>query len=137
VRNDVTLRATYENPPVFLTFSILVLATHTDYANALLVLSRALRFFQSQHVFTHDTVAPASITTNAPTNVLDQLSEFKLIFDLCSPTMEEVNHMWGTLGGKQYPFVLYNPRMLSLKYRAVESESGLITEVVSDFHHKN
>jgi hypothetical protein len=135
VRNDVTLRATYENPPVYLNFQILITATHSEYTNALLVLSRAIRFFQSKNTFTQNDVAPASITTLAPPNPLDQLDTFKLIFDLYSPTMEEVNHLWGTLGGKQYPFVIYTLRMIDLKFRAVQAESGLITEVVSEFKH--
>jgi hypothetical protein len=63
------------------------------------------------------------------------LSEFKLIFDLYSPSLEEVNHMWGTLGGKQYPFALFNMRLLDLKFRAVTAESGLITEVQTDLTH--
>ena len=137
VRHDATLRVTYENPPVFLNFQILMAATHVSYNDALLVLSRAIRFFQSQNVFTPDNVDPASITTNEPINPLDRLESFKLIFDLYSPTMEEVNHLWGTLGGKQYPFVLYVLRLLDLKFQAVQSERGLITEVVSDFYHKN
>jgi hypothetical protein len=137
VRNDTTLQAVYENPPVFLNFLILMTATHTDYANALLVLSRAIRFFQYKNVLTQDNVDPASITSSAtPVNPLDQLSSFRLIFDLYSPNMEEVNHLWGTLGGKQYPFVLYLLRMLDLKFRAIQSESGLITEVISDFRQK-
>src|SRR5262245_13791781 len=37
VRNDATLRVVYENPPVFLNFHILVVATHGSYSNALLV----------------------------------------------------------------------------------------------------
>ena len=137
VRNDTTLRATYENPPVFLNFQILLTATHTNYNNALLVLSRAIRFFQSKNVFTQDDVSPSSITINAPPNALDRLESFKLIFDLYSPSLEEVNHLWGTLGGKQYPFVIYMMRMLDLKFRVVYNESGLITEVVSEFYHKN
>ncbi len=136
MRNDTTLRAVYENPPVFLNFLILMAATHTNYTNALLVLSRTVRFFQSKNVFTQDTVSPGSITTSSPMNPLDQLETFKLIFDLYSPTLEEVNHLWGTLGGKQYPFALYTLKMLEMKFKAVQSESGLITEVVSDFHHK-
>lgn len=137
VRNDTTLRVTYENPPVFLNFQILMVATHVNYTNALSVLSRAIRFFQFKNIFTQDDVDPSSLTANAPTNQLDQLQSFKLIFDLYSPTLEEVNHLWGTLGGKQYPFVLYVLRMLDLKFRAVQSEAGLITEVVTDFYHKN
>ena len=137
VRNDITLRATYENPPVFLNFQILITATDANYNNALLMLSRTIRFFQSKNVFTQDDVSPASISSNAPPNLLDRLESFKLIFDLYSPSMEEVNHLWGTLGGKQYPFVIYMMRMLDLKYRAVYSESGLITEVVREFYHQN
>ena len=137
VRNDAQLRVQYENPPVYLNLHLLVLATHSSYANALLVLSRAIRFFQFRNVFEHDSVAPLSITTNAPTNALDQLDTFKLIFDLYSPTMEEVNHMWGTLGGKQYPFVMYTVRMLGLRFRAIKSEAGLITEVINQFRDTN
>jgi hypothetical protein len=137
VRNDIRLSTIYENPPVFLNFQILITATHSKYINALLVLSRAIRFFQFKNVFTQDNVDPDSIITGAPDNQLDQLESFKLIFDLYSPTMEEVNHLWGTLGGKQYPFVLYTLRMLDLKFQAVQSEGGLITEVISDFYHKN
>jgi hypothetical protein len=136
-RNNVTLRVTYENPPVFLNFHILVVATHSNYGNALLMLSRTIRFFQFKNVFDQTSVAPASMTTNAPGNALDQLESFKLIFDLYSPTMEEVNHLWGTLGGKQYPFVLYTLRLLELKFRAVQAEGGLITEVASDFYSKS
>jgi hypothetical protein len=135
-RNDAKLTVVYENPPVFLNFHILVVATHSSYSNALLMLSRTVRFFQFENVFDQDSVAPASMTNNAPSNPLDQLEAFKLIFDLYSPTMEEVNHLWGTLGGKQYPFVLYTLRLLELKFKAEQAESGLITEVVNQTYHK-
>ncbi len=136
VRNDVNLKATYENPPVFLNFMTLFTSTYTDYTNALLMLSRVIRFFQFKNAFDQDNVAPASITNSSPVNDADKLETFKLIFDIYSPTMEEVNYLWATLGGKQYPFVLYVMRMLDLKFKAVQSESGLITEVVGDFFHK-
>ncbi|HBA89586.1 MAG TPA: DUF4255 domain-containing protein [Geobacter sp.] len=137
VRNDVTLKASFENPPVFINFLVLMTATHTDYTNALSVLSRAIRFFQFKNLFTEDNVDPASITTSrVPINPLDQLETFKLIFEIYSPTLEEVNHLWGTLGGKQYPFVLYVMRMLDLKFRFVEREEPLIQEIVRNIHHK-
>lgn len=137
VRNDATLKVSYENSPVFLNLHILITATHTDYTNALTALSRVIRFVQFRNVLTQDNVAPASITSSSvPIMALDQLEEFKLIFDLYSPTMEEVNHLWGTLGGKQYPFVVYLLRMLDLKFQAVQNEGGLITEVIADCSHK-
>jgi hypothetical protein len=137
VRNDTTLAVTYENPPVYLNFQILVTATHSNYNNALLSLSRAISFFQHKNVLTQDNVAPDSLIMNIPTKEIDQLETFKLTFDLYSPTMEEVNHLWGTLGGKQYPFVIYIMRALDLKFRAIQSESVLIKEVVSNFSNKN
>lgn len=137
VRNDATLTASYENPPVFVNFLILMTATHADYTNALSVLSRTIRFFQFRNFFTEDNVDPASITTSrVPINPLDQLDTFKLIFEIYSPTLEEVNHLWGTLGGKQYPFVLYVMRMLDLKFRFVEREDPLIQEIVRNIHPK-
>ncbi len=136
VRDDAALKVIYQNPPIFLNCRILMVATHSSYENALLMLSRAIRFFQFKKVFTQDNVVPESITTNAPPNRLDQLETFKLIFDLYSPTLEEVNHLWGTLGGKQYPFVLYTLRLLELQFKATQSEGSLVSEVVRDFRHK-
>jgi len=136
VRDDVQMRVRYENPPTFLNLAVLLTATHNDYINALRALSRALLFFQHRNVLTQDNVAPNSLTHDAPPRDADRLTEFKLIFNLWSPTFEEVNDMWGMLGGKQFPFALYSLRMLELKFRAIQRESGLITEVVSSFGHK-
>jgi len=136
-RNESTLTVLYQNPPAFLNFHILIAATHSSYANALLMLSRTIKFFQFTNVFDQNSVAPNSLTDHAPANSLDQLETFKLIFDLYSPTMEEVNHLWGTLGGKQYPFVLYTLRLLEMQFKALQSEAGLITEVVNNFEQKN
>lgn len=135
-RNDATLKVVYENPPIFINGQILIATTHSNYTNALVMLSRVMRFFQFRNVFTQDNVNPSSLTSGVPTNSLDLLESFKLIFDLYSPSMEEVNHLWGTLGGKQYPFVIYTMRLLELQFKAVQSEGSLITEVVRDFHHK-
>jgi hypothetical protein len=137
VRNKETMTVAYQNPPVFLNFQLLLSATHINYTNALLMLSRAIQFFQHQNTFTQDNVSPASITTNAPQNPLDQLAVFRLVLDLYSPTMEEVNHLWGTLGGKQYPFVLYTLRMLDLQFKAIQHEDKLIDTVVNNILHKN
>jgi Pvc16 N-terminal domain len=137
VRDDVAQRVRYENPPTFLNLAVLVAAPHPSYSDALRALSRSITFFQYRSVFTHENVDPGSLTTGAPVNDLDRLVEFKLIFNLWSPTLEEVNDMWGMLGGKQFPFALYSMRMLELKFQATQREAGLITEVVSNFNHKS
>ncbi len=135
VRNDVTLKAAYENPPVFANLLLLFTVIHSVYVPALSALSRVIRFFQYKNVFTQDNVDPDLLTGgNVPE--ADRMDEFKLILELYSPTLEEVNHLWGTLGGKQYPFVLYTLRLLDLKYRAMPQEGPLITEVFHEFRHK-
>jgi hypothetical protein len=133
IRDDVALRVRYVNPPVFLNVALLVTATHNAYADALVALSRAVLFFQHRSVFTPDTVDPGSLTANAPVNLLDRLEEFRLVFNLMSPTLEEVNHLWGTLGGKQFPFALYSVRMLEMQFQSTLGEGGLITEVIGAF----
>lgn len=133
VRDDTTLRVRYENPPTYLNLAMLVAATHGKYESALLDLSRALLFFQARNVFTQDNVAPDSLNLTSPVNDLDRLAEFKLILNLWSPTLEEVNDMWGMLGGRQYPFALYSVRMIELKLAAVQHEAGVITELVHTF----
>jgi Pvc16 N-terminal domain len=135
IRDDVALRVRYVNAPVFLNLAVLVTATHNAYPDALVALSRAVLFFQHRTVFTPANVDPGSLTTNAPVNVLDRLDEFKLVFNLMSPTLEEVNHLWGTLGGKQFPFALYSMRMLEMQFQATHGEGGLITEVIGSFSH--
>ena len=133
VRDDAALTVRYENPPAFLNLVVLVAATHSAYPDALLALSRTVQFFQVRNVFTQDNVDPQSLATGAPVNDLDRLTEFRLVFSLWSPTLEEVNDMWGMLGGKQFPFALYAVRMLELRFRATLREGGLVTEVVTGF----
>lgn len=134
VRDDVRLTAIYQNPPVFINLLVLFSATHVNYTNALSAVSRVVRFFQHQRVFTQDNVLPASLLA-AHINALDRLESFKLIFDLYSPTFEENSYMWGVIGGRQFPSCLYYLRMLDLKFNAVQRESGLITEVQQEFFH--
>jgi hypothetical protein len=137
VRDDAALRVRYENPPAYLNLAVLVAATHAKYDDALRALSRALLFFQATSVFTQESVTPQSLAEGAPVNDLDRLHEFKLIFNLWSPSLEEVNDMWGMLGGKQFPFALYSMRMLELRFGAgTQREGGLITEVTAGFGHK-
>jgi hypothetical protein len=114
----------HANPPLFLNLYVLISATNTAYDNALIYISRVLRFFQGQNVFTHK---------NAPQNNQPGLgiNDFRLIFDLYSPTFEEANFLWSTLGGKQLPSLIYKIRLVMLERTepAILETSGVITEV--------
>lgn len=135
-RDPERLTARYENPPICLNLALLVSATHSEYSDALLGLSRAIAFFQAVPEFAPDTISPQSLQEGQPVNPLDRLEDFRLVLNLWSPTMEEVNDMWGMLGGKQFPFALYSMRMLELRLPVAPREDPLISEVLGTFSHE-
>jgi len=124
--DQVRLRTDYFNPSVFLNVYLLLSPTTANYGKALSELSRIIRFFQYKSVFTHENSAP--VPGGVP--VYDQMSEFKIMMDLCSPSFEELNHLWGTLGGRQFPSALYQMRLLELRHTDLLQGSGsVITDV--------
>ncbi|WP_205504350.1 DUF4255 domain-containing protein [Rufibacter psychrotolerans] len=131
--NSATLKTEYFNPPVFVNLFVLFSATANKYEKALTYLSRLIRFFQTRNIFTH---LNSNLAVTGEFMEYDRLSEFKLIVDLYSPTFEELNHLWGTLGGKQYPSVLYLVRLLELKQETVTEGGSLILETNEKIGHK-
>ncbi len=126
-RNDTTLKTEYFSPPVFLNLYLLISAGQNSYVNALIFLSRIVSFFQAKNVFTHENTTPITSASEVP--VTERMDEFKIILDLHSPSFEELNHIWGTLGGKQLPSVMYVARLIEVK-RFVEPETrGVIEEI--------
>ena len=110
--------ATYANPPVFLNLFVLFTVCMNKYDHALVYLSHVIRFFQGKNTFD---------TKNSPTQI-DGLDNFKITFDLYSPTFEQSNYLWSTLGGKQFPFVLYKIRLVELERESISETRGLIKE---------
>lgn len=111
----------YENPPVYLNLYVLFSACiNGAYDKALMHLSYLIKFFQSKNTFTHK---------NSATTAFDEAVEFKLIMDLYSPTFEQSNYLWSTLGGKQYPSALYKLRLVEVQKDSVTEKRGIITEI--------
>lgn len=126
-RNDTTLKTEYFNPPVFLNLYLLISASQNSYTNALIYLSRIVSFFQAKNVFTQENTLPVVSTSDVPNT--ERMDEFKLTLELFSPSFEEMNHIWGTLGGKQLPCVMYVARLVEVK-RIVEPVVGSIIEEI-------
>ena len=123
-KNMVTLESEHHNRPVFVNLYVIFSVNSHVYENALTYLSRIIRFFQYKNVFTHN-----NSVTPTNSNPHDHLEKFKLLLDLWSPGMEEVNHMWSILGGRHLPFAMYRMRLLELEYRNPEEFRKLIEEV--------
>lgn len=81
------------------------------YSNCLNLISLVVLFFQSIHVFNHQN------TPNLPAGIE------KVLVELVTPTFEQQNHIWGTLGAKYMPSVLYKIRMLEMR-ETDEAEPG-------------
>ncbi len=128
--------ATYENPPVFLNLYVLFSCfygdtrSETNYENALQRLSRVIRFFQSRNSFS--TMSSAALGNIDEDNA--DLAELRFTMELYTLTFEQINHLWGSLGGRQVPFVMYKLRLVGITEKAVVKEVPLITEIESTHH---
>ena len=113
-------RTVYRNPPVHLNLFILFSALYREqYDLALKSLSRVIEFFQWRKELSFTTV---SSTDNPPRTV-------QIVPDLYSLTFEQLNYLWGSLGGKQVPFALYRFRIVPLEAEKRAAEGVPITAI--------
>ena len=119
--------ALYENPPVFLNLYVLVTCNYsgTDYIHALERLSAVVRFFQCRNIFTYPPP-----TGGISTGAVD-IPDLKITLELYTLTFEQINHLWGSLGGRQVPFVMYKLRLIAITERATLIEVPLIDRIDS------
>lgn len=111
----------YHNPKINLNLYMLFSANYTDYANALRRLSQVVLFFQGKNIFTFQ---------NSP--MAEELpQEFRLILNLHTLSFEQINHLWGSLGGKQVPSVLYKARLISIEAEQPKSTGPIIEHIKS------
>jgi hypothetical protein len=115
----------YKNPKIFLNLYLLFTAKQTDYGEALKVLSFIIQFFQHKFVFD---------TQNSPT--LDPKIE-RLVLDLHSLNFEQMNHLWGILGGKYLPSVLYKMKVVGIEEETSEATGEPIMEIGINVIDKN
>ena len=112
----------YLNRPVHLNLFLLFAANYRNYGTALKRLAQVLAFFQGKKKFTLGN-SPGAIP---PQSVL---AEFSLVMDLLSLNFEQVNHLWGFLGAKQMPSVLYRGRLVAISDHRVLEGGGRIRDV--------
>jgi hypothetical protein len=135
LKNTLTYRksgngVTYIEPPVHLNLYLLFSVNFPEtYETALFRLSEVIKFFQSRKIFSIDNAQPLPGTLNPDD---PDIRELYLTMELYTLTFEQINHLWGALGGKQMPFVLYKARLITMRERKVIGEGKLIEEIRSD-----
>lgn len=120
-------RTEYKNPPVNMNIYLLISANRDTYEKSLRSISRVIQFFQGKKIFTS-----ANTVYNRTNVALDVLDYFKFIVELYSPGFEELNHVWGTFGGRQLPSVIYKIQLAEIKQDKKLAASQVITQVGGD-----
>lgn len=114
----------YKNPPVNLNLFLLIAANCSGYDISLSSISRTIEFFQGKKIFTSSNTVYKR--DNASLAVLDY---FKFIVELYTPGFEVLNNIWGTLGGRQLPSVIYKIQIIQIERDKKLATSGVITHV--------
>jgi len=112
------------NPTLFLNLYILCSCPADEYPNAVAYTSQVVGFFQTKYVFTPDNISSGS--GSFPKEIE------KIILELVTLSFEQLNHLWGILGGKYMPSVLYKMRLIPIQYSKSEP-----VELVEEFETKS
>ena len=104
--------------PIKLNLYLLFSANYsTDYDEALKMLSYVIGFFQKRNKF-----------SNSNTPALK--SEFKEInIEMVSLNFEQQNHLWGSMGAKYIPSVLYKLRLIEITDEEITGSEEPITQI--------
>ncbi|WP_299260802.1 DUF4255 domain-containing protein [uncultured Aquimarina sp.] len=124
-------KVVYKNNKVHLNLYLMFSANRSDYTESLKSLSKIIEFFQSKRIFTQ-----SNTSFDREVDGMDKIRGFRFTVELFSPSFEEMNFIWGTLGGKQYPSVIYKASVLEIERDVTQSEGSLITEINGTLNHK-
>lgn len=118
--------AIYQNAPVFLNLYILFTCNYAgnDYRLALERLSFVIRFLQGKTSFS---ISSSAVT---PGDFTDQdIVDLKFTMEMYTLTFEQINHLWGSLGGRQVPFAMYKLRLVAIADNVIARQVPVIEEI--------
>ncbi|HLP65733.1 DUF4255 domain-containing protein [Flavobacterium sp.] len=117
-------KTVYKNSVINLNLYLLFSANRTIYINSLNDISKIIEFFQGKKLFTQ-----ANTIYNRNNTAMSNIDNFRFTVELYTPTFEELNYIWGTLGGKQLPSALYKVSMIQIERNIAQGEGSLINQV--------
>ncbi len=115
---EIGKRALQSSQPQYFNLYVMMTANFTgnNYPEALKFLSSTVSFFQRHALFNHQ---------NTPE--LDRRIE-KLILDVENLSIQDLSNLWGSLGGKYLPSVLYKVRMVTFDAEEIVARVPTVTE---------
>lgn len=123
--NRVETKPRVINLNLFILFS----ANRNSYDKALIDIANIIEFFQGKKVFTQ-----SNTVYNHQSVELKNIDNFRFTVELYTPTFEELNYIWGSLGGKQLPSVLYKLSLVQIERDTVLGQAGQVVETKTDSH---
>lgn len=131
VKNSLTGGVQYTHRPVhvnlYLLFALPPEQTSFGYERALQRLSLIIEFFQSKKLFTLNNSPNSSLNGNLNPALL----EIRAFVELYTMTFEQINHLWGSLGGKQVPSVMYKLRLTKIQ-SDIRQDAPVINTIGTD-----
>jgi hypothetical protein len=96
----------YQEPPVFLNLFLVIAFDFGTYDTDLIRLSETIELFQSKRFFDQG--------NERATNPFPAALQ-RLVFDLHCTDFEQLNHLWGIMGGTYFPSVIYKVRLVRVQ----------------------
>lgn len=110
------------NPEINLNLFAFLVSNFTSYEESLKFLSLAITFFQGKSVFSRENSAH-----------FEGLGVEKIIVKLKTINLEEQNHLWGMLGAKYLPSVMYKINSLPIQDNRLASQIPPIKVINHEF----
>ena len=110
-----------KSPPIYLNLFVMVAFSLEDYDNCLLRMSQTIQFFQKKKVFEAEAY---------PILLSNDIKE--MIFKLFTIDLEQLNDLWGILGGNYHPSVIYKVRLIEIEAKEPEGLEIPITNIKVD-----
>ena len=105
------------NPELLLNLFLLIAANFVKYEESLKTISHVVSFYQSRSVFDRTQYPEMDASLS------------KLTINLQTMNFEQMNHLWGALGAKYMPSVLYKMRALVVQEAEIKDEVLPIEEI--------
>lgn len=110
--------AQYIRPEVNVNLFLLFIANYSNYEEALKAIAHVIGFFQRRSVFS---IADPDWDPDA---------EARVSFELFTLSFEQQNHLWGAIGAKFMPCVMYKAGLLKVRDTQVEADVAPVEEIL-------
>lgn len=122
--------AEISRPSTQVNLCLMFVGNHEKYSESLKHISYVITFFQQHPAFDYVSIMDMAVRKGylSPEQAAEGRGG-RIVFKLFSPTFEQQNHIWGMLGAKFMPSVMYQVGILNITEGLVEGEIPVVTDI--------